>query len=139
LIVDQSKNPPARQRKQETESHFIVLFHTTESIKPHYRKKCSYNFVRKSESPSSHFEVSRRPHFGNRVTPHGESRAWLVKSPSKKLNMKIILLTICVLTLLNTSGCIVADNGRHHDQAAVFVPVVPVVVVHPAVVHVRVY
>jgi hypothetical protein len=52
--------------------------------------------------------------------------------------MKTILLSICIITLLTASGCIVADGGRHHDHAAVFVPVVPVVVVHPAVVHVRV-
>jgi hypothetical protein len=51
--------------------------------------------------------------------------------------MKIILLSICAFTLLSTSGCIVAD-GRRHRHEEVFVPVVPVVVVHPAVVHVRV-
>jgi hypothetical protein len=45
--------------------------------------------------------------------------------------MKIILLSIDVITLLTTSGCLVAEGGRH-EHAAVLVPVVPVVVVHPA-------
>jgi hypothetical protein len=45
--------------------------------------------------------------------------------------MKIILLFICTATLLTTSGCLVEGRGRHGD-AAVIVPVVPVVVVHPA-------
>jgi hypothetical protein len=43
--------------------------------------------------------------------------------------MKIILLFICTATLLATSGCLV--EGRH-GRDAVIVPVVPVVVVHPA-------
>jgi hypothetical protein len=43
--------------------------------------------------------------------------------------MKIILFLTCVTTLLATSGCLV--EGRH-GRDAVIVPVVPVVVVHPA-------
>jgi hypothetical protein len=44
--------------------------------------------------------------------------------------MKMPVFLICITTLLATSGCIVAE-GRH-GHAAVIVPVVPVVVVHPA-------
>jgi hypothetical protein len=46
--------------------------------------------------------------------------------------MKTILLLSCVITLLATSGCLVAEDGRHHGRDAVIVPIVPVVVVHPA-------
>jgi hypothetical protein len=45
--------------------------------------------------------------------------------------MKIILLLTCIVTLLCTSGCLVEGRGRH-GGGAVIVPVVPVVVVHPA-------
>jgi hypothetical protein len=44
--------------------------------------------------------------------------------------MKIILFLTSIVVLLATSGCIVAE-GRH-GGGAVLVPVVPVVVVHPA-------
>jgi hypothetical protein len=50
--------------------------------------------------------------------------------------MKMILFLTCLVTLLTASGCIVAESGRH-GHAAVIVPVVPVVVVHPAEVIVR--
>lgn len=59
-----------------------------------------------------------------------------------KLNMKMILLFICVITLLTTSGCLVSESGRHRysevvvGPPAVIVPV-PVVVVHPPLVIVR--
>jgi hypothetical protein len=43
--------------------------------------------------------------------------------------MKIILFLVCIVTLLATSGCVVVGRGRHSE---VFVPIVPVVVVHPA-------
>jgi hypothetical protein len=44
--------------------------------------------------------------------------------------MKMHVFLICITTLLATSGCIVAE-GRH-GRTAVIVPVVPVVVAHPA-------
>jgi hypothetical protein len=44
--------------------------------------------------------------------------------------MKMILFLTCITTLIATSGCVVAE-GRH-GRDAVIVPIVPVVVVHPA-------
>jgi hypothetical protein len=46
-----------------------------------------------------------------------------------KPDMKMILFLTCIATLLATSGCLVEGRGRHGE---VFVPIVPVVVVHPA-------
>lgn len=51
--------------------------------------------------------------------------------------MKIILFLTCLAALLTTSGCLVEDQGgyRHggyERHSEVVVPIVPVVVVHPA-------
>jgi hypothetical protein len=62
--------------------------------------------------------------------------------------MKKTLLFTCVLTLLSTTGCLVAERGGHgharyerHDEVIVGPPVVvvpvPTVVVRPPVVIVR--
>ena len=62
--------------------------------------------------------------------------------------MKMLLLLACVITLLSTAGCIVADSGRHgharyerHDEFIVGPPAVvvrpPEVVVRPPEVVVR--
>lgn len=55
--------------------------------------------------------------------------------------MKIILLFICVITLLATTGCLVSDGGRYHERgyghadAVIVGP--PVMVVRPPEVIVR--
>ena len=56
--------------------------------------------------------------------------------PLTKLNMKIILLFTCVITLLTTTGCLVPEGGRRgelhsHSEVVVGPPavVVPVPVV----------
>ena len=57
----------------------------------------------------------------------------MAKSSEKryKPDMKMILLLTCITTLFATSGCLVEGRGRH-GGGAVIVPIVPVVVVHPA-------
>ena len=58
--------------------------------------------------------------------------------PPPKLNMKMILLFACVITLLTTTGCLVSEGGRHghedyqsHSEVIIGPP--PVVVRVPAV------
>jgi hypothetical protein len=62
--------------------------------------------------------------------------------------MKTILLLTCLITLLSTTGCIVAEGGQHrharyerHDEVIVGPPVVvvrpPEIVVRPPAIIVR--
>ena len=68
--------------------------------------------------------------------------------PLPKLNMKMILLFTCVITLLTTTGCLVSEGGRHgharyksHSEVIVGPPAVevrvPVVEVRPPEIIVR--
>ena len=92
----------------------------------------------------------RIPHITRRVIPHGgvlhPSRNVLQKAI--KPNMKKFLFLAGVLTLLSTTGCIVADGGRgghgryeRHDAVIIGPPAVvvrvPAVVVRPPEVIVR--
>jgi hypothetical protein len=85
---------------------------------------------------------------GIRVKPHRNVSAQRVKFSESKMNMKIILLLTCVITLLSTAGCIFREDGgreharyEHRDEVVVGPPVVavrvPEVVVRPPEIIVR--
>ena len=89
------------------------------------------------------FPFEHRPTSRVRITPHGEVPARRVACfRMKNPIIKISLLSVCVITLLATTGCLVSDGGRYHDHGGYghrdeIIVGPPVLVVRPPVVIVR--